>query len=490
MSYTIHSISNEKIEKLEQENRALKDELNWLKKQIFGSKSEKLRPTNDEQADLFAATAKDIKDSTQKECISYTRNKRKNKPTRQSFPEHLERREIIVDLPEDSKECECGNKQTFVRYETTEELEYKPAEFYVNQIKRTLYSCKKCPENGVSIPFLPDRPIDKGKPGVGLLTHLFISKFVDHLPFYRQQKIFDRLGVYIAESTMSDWMEKIFELLTPLYNELKEVVLSCEHINADETTIKVKVPEKKYKTHTGYYFGYIGDKKYLCFDYCINRNKDGPNSFLKNFEGYSIQADAYGGYNDLFVDSDIKRAGCIAHVRRKFKDAHETGYSNALEVLELIKKLYAVESEIKKNQLDNNQIENIRITKSIPVLNELKKWMDTNGLSILPKSALGKAVTYFQNQWKTLTTYCENGNIDIDNNIIERAIRPIALGRKNYLFAGSHKGAKRAALLYSLLGTCALNDVEPSKYLRYILSNIKSWPSLKLRELLPDRVKI
>ena len=212
-----------KLEVLEKENSELKEQLSWLKKQVFGSKSEKLHTSDREQENLFV-TDLSPGEPVKKESITYERNKPKKNPVREEFPEHLERREQIVDLTDEHKLCDCGAKKKFIRYEVTDELEYQPAVCYVNQIKRALYSCKKCPENGVTTAFMPDRPIEKGKPGAGLLSHICISKFVDHLPLYRQQKIFGRMGVYIAKSTMSDWVTKIFELLEPLYAEIKEVV--------------------------------------------------------------------------------------------------------------------------------------------------------------------------------------------------------------------------------------------------------------------------
>jgi transposase len=472
-------ISKKQYESLSTDYEILRHELAELKRMIFGSKSEKFVPAIDGQLGLFEdAHDEDLQDLAT-EDIAFTRiksTKDKKKPVRMELPAHLPRIEEVIEpenLPRGAKK---------IGEQIAEMLEMIPAKVYVRRIVRPKYVVEG---KGIVCADMPTVPIPKSNAGPSILAHLIVSKFVDHLPFYRQSKIFKRDGLDLAESTISGWFTKSCDLLEPLYDKMKQELLTSGYIQADETPIKVLDPEKKKSTHRGYHWVYHDPVKGLVvFDYNKGRSREGPNLFLENFSGI-LQTDGYSVYNNLKIKHRIIHAGCMAHMRRKFFEAKDSDPKRAEHVLELIKGLYMMEQFSRES---NHNDEEIRLQRNsaLGILNRLKDWMDQEIMKVRPKSPIGKAIAYALNQWPKLLVYIEHPQMRIDNNLIENTIRPVALGRKNYLFAGSHEAAQRAAMIYSFLGTCKLNEVNPFEWLNHVLNVIPDHKASKLHELFPQ----
>jgi len=404
---------------------------------------------------------------------------------RQKLPDHLKRVPVVHDVPEDRKRCtRCKKKLVRIGEETSEQLEYTPSQLKVLKNIRPKYTCPdECEECGIVIAPPPGGPIEKGLPGPGLLAHVCVSKFDDHLPFYRQQEIFARQGVHIARSTQCDWIAAAADLLDPLVLLMKQRVLLSKKIHTDDVPVPVLDGAREH-TREARLWGYLGDDQhpYIVFEYSPTHAETYPIEFLKNFLGF-LQCDAYPGYNKVRAIV----VGCWAHARRYFFDAQKGDPARAAIALGYIRALYKVEEAAR--DLPAAERLKLRQEQSKKTIEELRKWMDREELSVLPQSAMGEAFTYARNQWKRLTRYLEDGDLDIDNNIAERANRNVAIGRKNWLFAGSDDGGRRAAILYSVIESAKRNQVEPLSYLTDLLSRISGFPARRLDELLPDRWK-
>jgi len=452
-----------------------------LKRLIFGSKQERFVPVaNAEQGAFFTLPTQLASSPAKTEQISYTRQKPQKThtlPSRQPLPASIPRTEIVIEPAEDT----AGMKK--IGEEITEELEYEPGKLFVNRYIRPRYARPK--DEGVVIGTLPNRPIEKGIAGPGLLAHILISKFVDHLPIYRQRQQFLRYGVELAESTLYDWIKFSTDLILPLVHLQRERVLKATYLMVDETPIKVLDPNKKGTTHQGYYWPYydpIG--KQIFFDYQKSRSREGPNTVLRNFRGH-LQTDGYAGYEELAAKPDIIPVGCMAHARRYFVEAQDNDAERAQWMLVRFQALYAVERYCHENQVSHAKRYELRQADALPVMAEMKEWLDRESFQVLPASAIGKAFGYMLHRWPRLEKYLTDGMLEIDNNLVENAIRPIALGRKNYLFAGSHKAAVRAAAIYTLVANAKLCRIEPFAYLRDILTRIAAHPYKHLDQLLP-----
>jgi len=343
------------------------------------------------------------------------------------------------------------------------------------------------PKTQIIIAPMPSMPIPKGIATPGLLSHIFVSKFVDHIPFYRMVQILRRENIhYIAESTINGWLNQVCNLLELLYNQLKIRILQSGYVMADESPIPVLTLDKPGSTHQGYQWVYYSSTiKLVFFDYRQTRGREGPVNFFGNYKG-TIQTDGYAAYDIFDEKDDIVLLACMAHARRKFEHSLNNDKDRAEKALLYFQELYDVENIAKKQNMSWVERFQLRKQKSIPVLNEFEKWLKENKLLVLPKSAIGGAISYTLNLWGRLTGYTQNGKYEIDNNLIENSIRPLALGRKNYLFAGSHEGAKRAAMMYSFFGSCKINNVNPYEWLKYVLSVISDYKASKLNELIPD----
>ena len=458
----------------------LKQELAQLKRMIFGSKSERHIGGDPSQLSLGLDAEAVTPPEKETEQITYSRTKTDNKKgsaIRLGLPAHLHREEHIIEPEEDI----TGARK--IGEVVTEILEYTPGKFYVEKYVRPKYVLPK--EERIVIGELPSLPIPRGNAGAGLLAHLLISKFVDHLPFYRQVQQFKRQDIDIAESTISGWFTASCRLLEPLYERLVSRVQQSSYLMADETPIPVQTKDKPGSTHKGFHWVYKAPvDKLVCFDYRKGRGRDGPEEFLKSFRGM-LQTDGYVAYDIYEKKEGITLFGCMAHARRKFEKAKENDPKRAEYILERIKQLYMIEREAREKGLSFEQRKELRAEQSLPVLQEMEKWMKEQLPGVLPKSAIGQAIAYTLGLWPRLTRYIQHGQVEIDNNLVENSIRPVALGRKNYMFAGSHEAAQQAAMIYSFLGTCKINNIEPYGWLKNTLQRLPDQSIQKLDELLP-----
>ena len=477
------STLEEESKQLQQENTFLKEELAQLKKLFFGKKNERFIPSDAAQMSLFDQLQEQEAEG-EKETINYTRKKKcKKQPMRLALPAHLPREEEVLE-PEDKHEdaVKLGDA-------ITEVLEYTPGKVFVKRYVRPKYVQSTADEDvrEVIVAPLPALPIPNGNVGAGLLTHLLISKYVDHLPFYRQVQLFKREGVKLAESTISGWFKAACKLLEPLYDELRKEVLASGYLMADETPIPVQSSNKPGATHTGYLWVYRSpEKDMVLFDYQPTRSAQGPEAMLEGFQG-ALQTDGYAAYDRFDKKEGITLLGCMAHVRRKFDQARENDPERAEYALAEIQKLYAIERQCKEGSLSGEQIKTARQEQATPILQALKKWMEQEYPHVAPKSSIGKALAYALKLWPRIVRYTDNGAWSIDNNLVENSIRPVALGRKNYLFAGSHDAAQWAAMLYSFFATCKAQEIEPRQWLKNTLEKIPEAKINNLKKLLPNQ---
>lgn len=469
-------------EALEQKYDLLAWELRELKRMIFGSKSEKHAFIPPGQGSLFEIPA-DEKPLVKQE-ITYERTKstaEKQKPVRTPLPAHLPRVEEIIEpdqIPANAK---------YIGDEVSESLEFESPKIYVRRIVRRKYGLQN---DGVLLAPMPAMPIPYSNAGASMLAYLIVSKFVDHLPFYRIVKMFARSDVSLAESTISGWFSKTCDLLEPLYEAMKKELLAQSYLMADETPIKVLDQLKKRSTHRGYHWVYYAPQPPLVvFDYQHGRGSEGPGAFLEKYMGI-LQTDGYGVYDSFTKGKpNIIHAGCMAHVRRKFFEAKEQDPVRAENALRLIGALYMMEEFSREK---NHRPDEVRLQRqsALKVFKEWKQWLDTEIIKVLPQSLIGKAMAYALNQWSKLLIYIDHPQMQIDNNLIENSIRPVAIGRKNYLFAGSHDAARKAAMIYSFMGTCKLNNVEPFTWLKQVLSVINDTRKSELYKLFPGNLEI
>lgn len=476
----------EKYQEQEFENQKLQHELAQLKRMLFGSRSERFAPALNPQQTVLPLDIETVAATPPAtETITYERKKtgQSTVVTHKRLPlsAHLERVVVTIEPQEDVTGLKAIGK------EITEELDYKPGKLFVRRYERTKYVKPEHAEGNqqILIGELPSRPIEKGIPGPGLLAQIIIDKYVDHLPCYRQIQRYERIdGVKLPASTMSQWLRAGCSLLEPLCEVLMQQVLSQPYLHVDETTIKVLDKNKKGKTHLGYYWVYHAPLiNMTLYDYRPGRGGDAPTELLKNFKG-TLQTDGYVVYEAL-NNPNIIHINCMAHARREFDEAKSNDAVRATYVLEQMQHLYAIERRAKEANMSSSQRYELRQQESIAILHGLGQWLKDNIVQVIPKSPIGKAIAYSLQRWDKLSYYASDGEVNIDNNPVENAIRPLAIGRKNYLFAGSHNAAQRAAMFYSLLNTCKLRAVEPWEWLKETLSKISDHKANRLHELLP-----
>lgn len=477
-------------EDMKSKYEALVFEVAQLKKMIFASRHERFVPSDNNLSQLTLGLAVDaIATAAETEAVTVTRTVTKVAPKpivhpgRSPLPAHLRREETILEpafIPEGSKK---------IGEEITEELEYEPGELFVKKYIRPRYVTPQQPQSEkteIIIAPMPARPIDKAIAGAGLLAQIIIDKYADHLPLYRQQQRFVRNGVNLSDATISGWITQVCSLLTPLYEALKQELLKSGYIHADETTIKVLDSSKKGTTHRGYFWVYNNSPgRLVLFDYQDGRSAEAPKELLDGFKGY-LQTDGYSVYDGYDGKEGITLLHCMAHARRKFFDAQKNDADRSAYALGQIQQLYAIERNCKEKNLTDQQRQTVRQHQATPVLEHLGKWMKEQYIEVLPKSPIGQALAYSITRWEKLSLYTTNGMLCIDNNPVENSIRPVAIGRKNYLFAGSHEGAKRSAMLYSLLGTCKMNGINPYTWLREVLTKLPDFPINQIKDLLPS----
>jgi len=467
------------IKTLVERNAYLQHEYDNLRRLIYGAKSERFVPTDSSQLPLFGEIAKEQESETEVTSFKHKKSSHseKNQPVRLALPASLPRVEEVIEPAEDL----VGAKK--IGEVISENLEYIPGKLFVRKIVRPKYILSE--SQRIVIADLPSLPIPRSNVGPGLLAQIMVSKFVDHNPFHRQIQQFKRQGVDIAESTMNDWFTGTCRLLEPLYDRLKQRVQQSDYLMGDETPIPVLTNDKPNATHKGYHWVYLAPlEKLVCFDYRQGRGREGPEEFLKDVHG-ALQTDGYAAYNSFEKPGKIMLLSCMAHARRKFDQAKDGDRERAEQALKLFQSLYEIEREAREQDLSYDERKILRQNKSIEKLQELETWLKENIIQVLPKSAIGGAIAYTLNLWPRLIRYTQDGRYEIDNNLVENSIRPVALGRKNYMFAGSHEGAKRAAMMYSFLGTCKRNNVEPFAWLKDVLTRIPDWSIQRLDELLP-----
>jgi transposase len=402
---------------------------------------------------------------------------------RKPLPAFLPRQRVEHTVPEAQCACRaCGATLVKIGEETSEQLDYRPASLFITEHVRLKYACPAC-EDTVLTAAMPAQPIDKGRPGPGLLAQVITAKYADHLPLNRQVDIFARHGVDLARQTLGDWIGDAAELLVPLYRDLTASVLGGKVINTDDTPVPVLEADRR-TTREGRLWVYVGDQTPadLVYDYTPTHSRAGPLAFLGAFRGY-LQADAYPGYDALYATGRVLEVGCWAHARRYFWDAKAADAPRALLALGFIRELYRVEADAKGFTADARR--GRRQEHAQPVLERFRAWLDEQADLVRPKSPIGEAVGYARGQWTALTRYVEDGDLAIDNNASERALRRIAVGRKNWLFCGSDEGGRRAAILYSLVATCKEHRIDPWAYLRDVLARIPTHPDRRRAELLP-----
>jgi transposase len=487
MTYQELLVENRDLQKKEKASTArivsLEHQLAQLYKLIGGFRSESfVSQTMVDQLSLFSGDPSETVEEAPQETITYTRDKKKHNG-RNALPEHLPVREIIIEPEEDT----AGLKK--IGEEVTETLEYTPASLIKRRTIRPKYA--KADGQGVLIAPLPTRPIDKSIAEACLLAHILVGKYIDHLPFFRQIQMFKRdFGWEPAQSTMGDWMASCCQLLEPLYNTLKQKILASDYIQADESPIKVLDSDKKGSTHQGYQWVYHDPvQKLVLFNYRKGRGQNGPKELLADYHGY-LQCDGYTVYDKIGTDPKITLAGCLVHARRKFHDALDSDKKHAEKALAIFREIYLEERKIKEEAQDDLKArKTLRDIRIRPLLAQIKTWIEGQQFKVLPQSPIGKAMTYYINQYPKLEAIFEDGRIELDNNLIENAIRPMAIGRKNYLFCGSHDAAQNAAMLYSFFGSCKMQNINPREWLASTLERIPDHSIQKLEDLLPGYQK-
>lgn len=473
-----------RTQELEQRKQELEFQLAQLKRMLFGSKRERFVPMqHPSQLTLdFELETPKIEAEIEKEQISYQRSKaKKQHPGREALPSHLPVVEVVIEPKEDVSEMTCIGR------EVTDELEYTPAKLYIKRYIRPKYMSKPDQDQAQKQTIAElDRPMSRCIAGPELLSLIVTDKYVYHLPIYRQLQRFIQEGVHIKSSTMDSWLALVAEHIRPLFPVHRSYVLNANYLQADESPIKVLDRDKPGATHQGYMWVYRSPMQdAVFFDYNKGRGFDAPKKYLSEFKGY-LQTDGYPVYDRISQTPDIVHLNCWAHARRYFEKALSNDKERASHILGLIQQIYAVEREAREAELKPEQLHQLRLEKSLPVLNSIGKYIGENRSAVLPKSAIGEAFEYCANRWDRLLNYLKDGNLEIDSNQIENTIRPLALGRKNYLFAGSHDAAQNIAMYYSFFATCKKHGINPQKWLAHIIRNIGDTKTSQLKSLLPQ----
>ena len=463
----------------------LKHQLAGHNRHRFGSKSESL-----EQLQLFVENEEIAAASDETDTPESKASEPKRKPKRKPLPEHLERNEQVLTPGEDCSKC--GGSLKTLGEDVTEELEYVPGRFIVNKIIRPRMACSCC-EAVLQAP-MPSRPIERGRPGPGLLAHVLVSKYCDHLPLYRQSQIYGREGLDLDRSTLADWVGKSTALLEPLADAIGKHLRQGAALFADDTPIKMLAPNDTMgnkRTKTARIWAYVRDERpwkgqappCAWYQFTIDRKGEHPVRHLSNYKGW-VHADGYAGFNGLFGEEKASEVACMAHIRRKFVDVQQSqGSAIAEEAIKRIAKLYGVENEARGCSPAERVA--IRQEKAKPVFDDLEAWLHAQLPKISGKSPLARAIRYALSRMPKTRPYLDNGFLELDNNTCERAVKPVALGRKNWMFAGSEHGGKAMAIAFTLIETAKLNGIDPQAWLTDVLGRIADHKINQIDELLP-----
>jgi transposase len=481
------------IETFERKIRLMQQQMDEMIKRLYGRSSEKLDPNQLLMQEMLVGLDKNAPrvQAPAIESTSVVKEHVRHKHGRCPLPEHLKRVEHLLDINGSDKMCSCGKALVHIGDDVTERIEHQPSSLFVNAYRRPKYVCDHCASVGVKQAPMPEGPIDKCEADCGMLAHVIEEKFEHHTPLYRQELKFERQGVNISRQTMADWMAGCAQALKPLYELMRQEILSYDIVLNDDTPVDMKDGPTP-GIHTARFWATVGGKdlRYTMYNFTLGRGADGPEEFFKGYRGYFV-SDAYAGYNELFkLKADdifmIINAACWTHARRYFIKAQDSAPKAAAEILTLIARLYKIEDDIKR--LGSDMKLAVRQKEAVPiVLEKIKPWLEKNLSAHLPQSPMRQAVEYTLGIWKELNVYLTDGRIPIDNNLAENAIRPIALGRKNWLFVGSETGGHTAATLMTFTSTCRKNKINTWAYLKDILQRINAHPVKRLHELLPDQ---
>jgi transposase len=525
---TLKAMIHELLVALHDKDRELdgvRHRLDQLLRRLYGPKSERFRPDQPGLFDELLGADSEPTPSTADEppTDEPATPRRKKGHGRRRLPDDLERKRQVHDLAEAEKVCPCCQQPRIrIGEETSEQLDYQPAKLFVWLHVRLKYACPSCLAKACAEPDAaavpseptsagpgvatsadplslivtapkPAQPIDKGLPGSGLLAYVITSKYADHLPLHRQEAILARHGVELSRSTLCGWMAAAANLLTPLYALMLTEVLKSRVVQTDETRLPVQDPNQD-KTKSGRLWVFIGDREhpFTVYDYTPTKARDGPATILANFTGF-LQADAANVFDGIYLPGAITEVACWAHARRYFHEARDSDAANSAEALARIRVFYAIEDEAKDeidaSELRGDAADAVRLrwrqAKTILMLKEFATWMEETAKIVLPKSPMGQAIAYAQRQWSALQRFTEHGFLNIDNNAAERALRAVAIGRKNYLFVGSDNGGHTAAVLYTMTQTCKRHGIDPFAYLQDALTRLPTLAPERLPDLFP-----
>lgn len=485
----MHSELNEYKEKYAN----LLEAMRLAKQQRFAPSSEK----NIHQEDLFDEPGVELTEAVQQvlsEAVSAPSHCRKKRPVRAPLPAFLPRERVVHDISDAEKICQCGASLVCIGEEISEQLKYIPAQVSVIQHVRPKYACKPCEDN-IKIARMPLLLLPKSIAAPELVAHIVVTKYCDHVPLYRQESIWSRMDIDLPRSSLCGWLLKTAELCEPLVKILQKIIIGYDYAQADETTIQVLHEKGREHTAKSYMWCYRGggESPSMVYDYQETRAGYHAQEFLEGFKGY-LQTDAYSGYRWAHANEyGIIPVGCHGHARRPFAELAKLSNTPGLarDALKFYGKLYAIEKEARENNFSPEQRYQVRHEKSVPILDAFKQWLDAHCMRTSEQGKIGKAIRYCLSHWIELTNYLKDGRIEIDNNLIENAIRPFALGRKNWLFAGSPSGAKAGAIFYSLIQTCKANHIEPYAYFCSMLPRIRACQSEDhYRQLLPQFIQL
>jgi transposase len=494
------------LEKSQHERDGLQQRLDLLLRRLYGPKAERFDPQQPwllPELDQSNATAT-AESTPEPEAAAADEPGAKGKRPghgRRQLPADLPRRRVEHALPEAQRVCpDCGGICQQFGADISEQLDYQPASLFVWQHVRFKYACSKCHDH-VAVAPVPAAVIDKGLPGPGLLAQIVASKYADHLPLHRLERILGRHGIDLARSTMCTWMAQVAELFRPLVAHMADLVRQSKMMHTDATKMPYLDADVAGRTLSGQMWLYYGDREhpFNVFDFCADHSACGIDAFLRDqkYRGY-LNADAQNIYDHLFAGGDMVEVGCWVHCRRHFYESKESDPTRATVVLARIRQLYEVEAEAKniigQRGLADSDADavrrQLRQEKSLPIVTALRQWLEDERARVLPKSPMGLAIAYALRHWPALVRYLDDGFLDIDNNVAELTLRHIAIGRKNWLFAGSKNGARTAAILFSLTSTCHRHSVDAFAYVQDLLQRLahdpKPSPEL-LRAWLPDR---
>ncbi len=461
----------------------LQHQLHGANRNRFGSKSESMEQLQLFQENTEIAVASAVPAAPEGKA---EKSETKEKPKRAPLPDHLDRKKQVLSAGQDCNKC--GGNLKVLGEDITEELEYVPGRFVVNQIIRPRAACTRC--EAIQQAPMPSRPIERGRPGPGLLAHVLVSKYADHLPLYRQSQIYGREGVELDRSTMADWVGKSTALLEPLADAIGKIVRNGQALFADDTPVKMLAPGTK-KTQTARIWAYVRDERpwdgpappCAWYQFTVDRKGEHPVSHLSGYRGW-VHADGYAGFNGVFGADKADEMACMAHVRRKFVDVFTAqGSSIAEEAIKRIAQLYAVEKEARGKAPEERVA--LRKAKAEIIFDDLEIWLHAQLPKISGKSPLAQAIRYALNRMPKARPYLDNGFLELDNNSAERAMKPVALGRKNWMFAGSQRGGKAMAIAFTLLETAKLNRVDPQAWLTWVLERIADHKINRLDGLMP-----